>query len=54
MIGEFGKLSGVAVISNTGFKIMGGSIVELPYDAIRHFYYTGLDYLVIGNYVVAR
>ncbi|MEQ1599224.1 MAG: carbamoyltransferase C-terminal domain-containing protein [Methylotenera sp.] len=54
MISEFGKLSGHPVVLNTSFNIMDEPIVESPYDAIRCFFSTGLDYLVIGNYVVAK
>ncbi|HSF72137.1 MAG TPA: carbamoyltransferase C-terminal domain-containing protein, partial [Methylotenera sp.] len=54
MISEFGKLSGVPVILNTSFNIMGEPIVESPYHAVRCFFSTGLDYLVIGNYVVNK
>ena len=54
MISEFGKLSGVPVVLNTSFNIMGEPIVESPYHAIRCFFSTGLDYLVIGNYVVKK
>ena len=51
---EFGKLSGVPVVLNTSFNIMGEPIVESPYDAIRCFFSTGLDYLVLGNYVIGK
>jgi carbamoyltransferase len=54
MICEFGKLSGHPVVLNTSFNIMDEPIVESPYDAIRCFFSTGLDYLVIGNYVVEK
>jgi carbamoyltransferase len=54
MISEFGKLSGVPVVLNTSFNIMDEPIVESPYDAIRCFFSTGLDYLVIGNFVVKK
>ncbi len=54
MISEFGKLSGHPVVLNTSFNIMDEPIVESPYDAIRCFFSTGLDYLVIGNFVVKK
>jgi carbamoyltransferase len=54
MITEFGKLSGVPVVLNTSFNIMDEPIVESPYDAIRCFFSTGLDYLIIGNFVVKK
>ncbi|VGO21299.1 carbamoyltransferase family protein [Pontiella sulfatireligans] len=51
---EFGKLSGVPVVLNTSFNVMGEPIVESPMDAIRCFFSTGLDKLVIGNYVIGK
>lgn len=54
MISEFGKLSGVPVVLNTSFNIMGEPIVESPINALRCFYSTGLDCLVIGNYVLRK
>ena len=54
LIHEFGKLSGVPVLLNTSFNIMGEPIVENPIDAIRCFFSTGLDVLVLGNYLVEK
>lgn len=51
---EFGKLSGVPVLLNTSFNVMGEPIVESPVDALRCFFSTGLDKLVIGNYVIGK
>ena len=54
LISEFGKLSGVPVVLNTSFNIMGEPIVEAPVNAIRCFFSTGLDFLVMGNYLVSK
>jgi len=54
LISEFGRLSGVPVVLNTSFNIMGEPIIESPVDALRCFYSTGLDDLVIGNFVVSK
>jgi carbamoyltransferase len=51
---EFGKLGGVPVVLNTSFNVMGEPIVESPMDAIRCFFSTGLDKLVMGNYVIGK
>lgn len=51
---EFGKISGVPVVLNTSFNIMGEPVIETPTDAIRCFFSTGLDQLVIGNYLVRK
>lgn len=54
LITEFGKISGVPVVLNTSFNIMGEPVIETPYDALRCFFSTGLDYLVIGDYLVGK
>ncbi|PXF29576.1 carbamoyltransferase [Pokkaliibacter plantistimulans] len=54
MISEFGKLSGVPVVLNTSFNIMGEPVVESPLHAIRCFFSTGLDVLVLGDYIVRK
>ncbi|MGI5940484.1 MAG: carbamoyltransferase [Thermoleophilia bacterium] len=51
---EFAKLSGIPVLLNTSFNIMGEPIVESPMDAIRCFFTTGLDYLVLGDYIIGK
>jgi len=54
MIAAFGRLSGVPVVLNTSFNIMGEPIVESPIQAIRCFFSTGLDMLVLGNYIIRK
>ena len=54
LIRRFGDLSGVPVVLNTSFNIMGEPVVETPIDAIRCFFSTGIDVLIIGNYVVNK
>ncbi len=54
LISEFGKLSGVPVVLNTSFNIMGEPIVESPVQAIRCFFSTGLDVLVLGDFIVRK
>lgn len=54
LITEFGKLSGVPVVLNTSFNIMGEPIVEEPINAIKCFFSTGLDILVLGNYLIKK
>lgn len=54
MINEFGKLSGVPVILNTSFNIMGEPIVESPLHAIRCFFSTGLDILILGDFIIRK
>ena len=54
LLKEFEKVSGVPVLLNTSFNVMGEPIVESPADAIRCFFTTGMDYLVLGNYLVGK
>jgi carbamoyltransferase len=54
LLDEFRSLSGHPVILNTSFNIRGEPIVNSPIDAIRTFYASGLEALVIGDYVVTK
>jgi carbamoyltransferase len=51
---EFEKLTGVPVLVNTSFNIKGEPIVETPQDAMNCFIYTGIDYLVLHDMLVAK
>lgn len=54
MINEFSKLSGFPVILNTSFNVRSEPIVNNPIDALRTFFSSGLDYLVIGDFIVRK
>jgi carbamoyltransferase len=54
LIDAFGKLTGERTVLNTSFNVKGEPIVCSPRDAIRAFYDTGLDCLIIGNYVLTK
>ena len=54
LIREFEKLTGIPVVLNTSFNIMGEPIVRTPSEAIRCFYATGMDCLVIGSYLLEK
>jgi carbamoyltransferase len=54
LLQEFDRLTGVPVLLNTSFNLKGEPIVCSPTDAIRTFYSSGLDFLVLGRYVVAK
>ncbi len=54
LIKEFEKLTGIPVILNTSFNLRGEPIVESPQQAIKDFLKTGMDYLVIGDFLVRR
>jgi carbamoyltransferase len=54
MLSEFAKITGVGACMNTSFNLKGDAIVESPRDAIQTFYTSGLDALVIGDFLVTK
>ena len=54
LIHEFDKRTGVPVLMNTSFNLRGEAIVNTPTDAIRTFFSSGMDALVIGSYLVEK
>lgn len=54
VIKEFEKLSKVPILINTSFNIRGEPIVCTPEDAYRCMMGTGIDYLVMGNFLIKR
>jgi carbamoyltransferase len=54
VIDEFAKRTGVPVILNTSFNLRGEALVNTPTDAVRTFFSSGMDALVIGNFLVEK
>ena len=54
LIREFGNRTGVPVVMNTSFNLRGEPIVSTPTDAVRTFFSSGMDALVIGSFVVEK
>jgi carbamoyltransferase len=54
LIRKFGQLTGMPVILNTSFNRRGEPIVCTPGDALKCFFGSGLDYLVMGNYLISK
>jgi carbamoyltransferase len=54
LLEAFKKETGYSVLINTSFNIKGEPIVCTPYDAVHSFDRADMDYLIIGNYVVAK
>ena len=54
LISKFGERSGVPVVLNTSFNVVGEPIVESPIDAIRCFFSTGIDALIIGDFLIKK
>jgi len=54
LIKEFKRLSKVPVVLNTSFNIKGEPIVCTPEDAYRCMMGTGIDYLIMDRFLIAR
>lgn len=54
LIDEFRKITGIPLVLNTSFNDHGEPIVCSPQDAIRVFYGTGLDVLVLEDYIIKK
>ncbi|MBZ5509905.1 MAG: carbamoyltransferase [Acidobacteriia bacterium] len=51
---QFGQATGTPVLLNTSFNLRGEPIVCSPVDACRTFRNSGLDLLVLNNFVVVK
>ncbi|MBN1167435.1 MAG: hypothetical protein JXA44_09955 [Methanospirillaceae archaeon] len=54
LIKKFGDITGEYVLLNTSFNIKGEPIICNPREAIRCFFDTGLDALVLGDYLLTK
>ncbi|MFT7156599.1 MAG: carbamoyltransferase [Parvicella sp.] len=54
LISKFKEISKVPVLINTSFNVRGEPIVNCPKDAIRCFFKTNMDVLVIENYLILK
>jgi carbamoyltransferase len=54
VIHEFEKLTGVPILLNTSFNNNAEPIVESVHDAVSCFLTTGLDLLVVDNFIVRK
>lgn len=54
LIAAFYKLSDVPVLINTSFNRRGEPMVHHPEDALRTFFGSGLDALVMGDYLILK
>lgn len=54
LLEAFHRKTGCAVLVNTSFNVRGEPIVASPEDAYRCFMRTGMDYLVLENYLLFK
>jgi len=53
LLRTFGKVQGYPVLINTSFNVKDEPIVNTPEEAWSCFMQTGMDYLVMGDYIVS-
>ncbi|MCA9969641.1 MAG: hypothetical protein KC425_05475 [Anaerolineales bacterium] len=51
---QFGQATGVPILINTSFNLRGEPIVNTPANALKTFGNSGIDTLVMGDYVVRK
>lgn len=54
ILSELENLTGIPIIINTSLNFKGKPIVENPIDAIGNFYSSGLNFFVIGNFLLEK
>jgi carbamoyltransferase len=54
LVNNFGQATGVPVLINTSFNLRGEPIVNTPANAIKTFGNSGIDTLVLENYIVRK
>lgn len=54
LIEEFYRRTGVPAVLNTSFNLRGEPIVCTPTDALRTFFSSGMDALVLGEFVLEK
>ncbi len=54
LLSKFGKKASAPVLVNTSFNLFGEPLVCDPRDAIRSFYCSGIDALVMENFLVVK
>ena len=54
LIDQFYRLTQVPVLLNTSFNVMGKPLVHSLEDALAVFMTTGLDVLVINDYLITK
>ena len=54
LLDAFGRAAGVPVLFNTSFNLFGEPLVCSPRDAVRSFYCSGLDHLIVGHFSISK
>ena len=54
LLDRFGQIASAPMLVNTSFNLFGEPLVVSPRDAVRSYFCSGVDALVIGNFSLAK
>jgi len=54
LLRKFGERARAAMLVNTSFNLFGEPLVLTPRDAVRSFFCSGIDALVIGSFLLRK
>jgi len=54
LLKQFGESAPAPILVNTSFNLFGEPLVVNPRDAVRSYFCSGLDAMVIGNFILAK
>jgi carbamoyltransferase len=54
LLQEAGRTTGLPVLYNTSFNLFGDPLVCTPRDAARSFYSSGIDSMIVGNFLLQK
>jgi len=54
LLKRFGEVAPAPMLINTSFNLVGEPLVSKPQDAFRSYFCSGVDALVIGNFVLSK
>ena len=54
LLHAFGERTGLPVLYNTSFNLFGEPLVCTPRDAVRSFYSSGIDAMIVGNFLLQK
>lgn len=54
LLKRFGEQAPAPMLLNTSFNLFGEPLVITPRDALRSYFCSGLDALIIGNFVLSK
>jgi carbamoyltransferase len=54
LLNRFGQFAPAPMLVNTSFNLFGEPLVVAPRDAVRSYFCSGIDALIIGNFSLAK